>query len=108
LKEKLAAPAKETKITAVGIRCADHSTPLYPQNLALTSLTILGRSVGIRPLRYYYYYYNRGFYPQKLALTSLKGGGRSVGIIRSHTKAAEIIIIIIIIIITIKVVTNLF
>jgi hypothetical protein len=31
----------------VGIRCADHVTPLYPQKLALTSPTSGGRSVGI-------------------------------------------------------------
>jgi len=31
----------------VGIRCADHVTPLYPQKLALTSPTADGRSVGI-------------------------------------------------------------
>ena len=32
---------------AVGNRCADHVTPLYPQKLALTSSTGGGRSVGI-------------------------------------------------------------
>jgi len=32
---------------AVGIRCVDHVTPLYPQKLALTSPTGGGRSVGI-------------------------------------------------------------
>jgi len=31
----------------VGIRCADHVTPLYLQKLALTLLTVGGRSVGI-------------------------------------------------------------
>ena len=31
----------------MGIRCADHVTPLYPKNLALTSPTGGGRSVGI-------------------------------------------------------------
>jgi len=31
----------------VGIRCADHVTPLYPQKLALTSPTGGSRSVGI-------------------------------------------------------------
>jgi hypothetical protein len=31
----------------VGIRCADHVTPLYPQKLALTSPNGGGRSVGI-------------------------------------------------------------
>ena len=35
----------------MGIRCADHVTPLYPQKLALTSLTGGGRSVGIVRLR---------------------------------------------------------
>ena len=36
---------------AVGTRCADHVTPLYPQKLALTSPTGGGRSVGIVRLR---------------------------------------------------------
>ena len=31
----------------MGIRCADHVTPLYPQKLALISPTGGGRSVGI-------------------------------------------------------------
>ena len=31
----------------MGIRCANHVTPLYPQKLALTSPTGGGRSVGI-------------------------------------------------------------
>ena len=31
----------------MGIRCADHVTPLYPQKLTLTSPTGGGRSVGI-------------------------------------------------------------
>jgi hypothetical protein len=35
------------EITAVGIRCDDHTTPLYSQMLALTSPTSGGRSVGI-------------------------------------------------------------
>jgi hypothetical protein len=34
-------------LTAVGTRCADHVTPLYPQKLVLTSPTGDGRSVGI-------------------------------------------------------------
>jgi len=37
--------------TAVGNRCADHVTPLYPQKLALTSPTGGGHSVGIVRLR---------------------------------------------------------
>ena len=31
----------------MGIRCADHVTPLFPQKLALTSPTGGGRSVGV-------------------------------------------------------------
>jgi hypothetical protein len=34
------------KLTAVGIRCAEDATPTYRQNLALTSPTSGGRSVG--------------------------------------------------------------
>ena len=36
---------------AVGSRCTDHVTPLYPQKLALTSPTGGGRSVGIVRVR---------------------------------------------------------
>jgi hypothetical protein len=35
------------RLTAVGTRCANHVTPLYPQKLSLTSPTGGGRSVGI-------------------------------------------------------------
>ena len=35
----------------MGIRCANHVTPLYPQKLALASLTGGGRSVGQNPCR---------------------------------------------------------
>jgi hypothetical protein len=37
----------ETQVTAVGIRHADHVTPLTPEKLAPTSPTSGGRSVGI-------------------------------------------------------------
>jgi hypothetical protein len=37
----------ENENTAVGIRHADHVAPLYPQKLALASLTSVGRSVGV-------------------------------------------------------------
>ena len=39
--------ARKQSLTAVGTRCPDHATPLYPQKLALTSPTGGGRSVGI-------------------------------------------------------------
>ena len=42
---------RKQRITAVGIRCADHVTPLYPRKLALTSPTGGGRSVGIVRVR---------------------------------------------------------
>ena len=48
MNKKVAAPGLENRrFTAVGTRCADHVTPLYPQKLALTSPTGGGRSVGI-------------------------------------------------------------
>ena len=50
--KKVAASGLEKKrLTAVGTRCADHVTPLYPQKLALTSPTGGGRSVGIVRVR---------------------------------------------------------
>jgi len=59
LNKKVAAPGLENRrLTAVGTRCADHVTTLYPQKLALTSPT---------------------------------GGCRSVGIVRSRTKATELL-----------------
>ena len=50
--------SRKQRLMAVGIRCTDHVTPLYPQKLALTSPT---------------------------------GGGRFVGIVRSRTKATELV-----------------
>ena len=38
---------RKQRLTAVGTRCANHVTPLYPQKLALTSPTGGGRSVGM-------------------------------------------------------------
>jgi hypothetical protein len=42
--------------------------------------------------------YTTPLYPKKLELTSPTSGGRSVGIVRSQTKATELLVIIIIII----------
>jgi hypothetical protein len=39
--------SSKPRLTVVGICCADHVTPLYPQKLALTSPTSGGLSVGI-------------------------------------------------------------
>jgi hypothetical protein len=37
----------KSRLTAMGIRCTDHRTPLYPQKSALTLPTRGGRSVDI-------------------------------------------------------------
>jgi hypothetical protein len=43
--------SRKQKLTAVGIRCADHATSSIRKKLALTSPTSGGRSVGIVRLR---------------------------------------------------------
>jgi hypothetical protein len=47
LEEEVAAPVWKIENTAVGIRRSDHATPPIRKNLALTSPTSGGRSVGI-------------------------------------------------------------
>jgi hypothetical protein len=43
--------SRKSRLTAVGIRCADHATPSIRKKLALTSPTCGGRSVSIVRLR---------------------------------------------------------
>jgi hypothetical protein len=43
--------SRKPRLTALGIRCADHATPSIRKMLALTSPTSGGRSVGIVRLR---------------------------------------------------------
>jgi hypothetical protein len=47
LDRKVAAPLQKTENTAVGIRHADHVAPSIRKELAITSPTSAGRSVGI-------------------------------------------------------------
>jgi hypothetical protein len=56
---KSSCPGLEKRHYCLGVRCADYTTPLYPQKLALTLPT---------------------------------SGGRSVGIVRSRTKATELLL----------------
>jgi len=51
MKKSSGSRSRKQRLMAVGTRCADHVTPLYPQKLALTSLTGGGRSVCIVRVR---------------------------------------------------------
>jgi hypothetical protein len=51
LSDKVAAPVQKTEINDVGIRCADHATPLYQQKFSLTLPTSGARSIVIVRLR---------------------------------------------------------
>ena len=51
IKKSSGSRSRKQGLTAVGTRCADHVTPLYPQKLALTSPTGGGRSVSIVQVR---------------------------------------------------------
>jgi len=51
MKKSSGSRSGKQRLTAVGTRCADHVTPLYPQKLALTSPTGGGRYVGIVRVR---------------------------------------------------------
>ena len=58
----------------MGIRCADHVTPLYQQKLALTSLTGDGRSVGIvrsrtKATEFFFY----AMYLRNISVPALRG-----------------------------------
>jgi len=51
MKKSSGSRSRKQILPAVGTRCADHVTPLYPQKLALTSPTGGGRSVSIVRVR---------------------------------------------------------
>jgi len=51
MKKSSGSRSRKQRLTAVGTRCADNVTPLYPQKLALTSPTGGSRSVGIVRMR---------------------------------------------------------
>jgi len=51
MKKSSGSRSRKQRLTAVGTRCADHVTPIYPQKLALTSPTGGGCSVGIVRVR---------------------------------------------------------
>jgi hypothetical protein len=50
LNEKIATAVWTTDITVMGTRCADHATPLFLLNLAITLSKSGGQSIGIVPM----------------------------------------------------------
>ena len=74
--------SRKQKLTAVGTRCADHVTPLYPQKLALTSPTGGGRSVGI--VRVLTKATEFSYVKHQLTLEQLFDLNKALGILRSE------------------------
>jgi hypothetical protein len=62
-----------------------------PLRLVITTEELRSRKSSLRPSEIRHADYATPLYQQKLALTSETSGGRSVGIVRSRTKATELV-----------------